>query len=306
MLFSVSSRGLSVLASLLLVVCLNPKAVHAEEPASCNPHDYRCGTYAETLASVAVDNADVVDSVAGEAGSCVVPTGPGIPSGVDCDGCIWSEKRIAAAPSRALPPEEPAARTGGRWLYSVCFPEGQGAWIFVPDGAVPAPAVAAVVLAERARASFRLPLPSPSTSPPGATLVNLPTYLYVDARGWVARTATAAAGPTSVTVTAAPVRTMWATGEGGRAVSCAGPGRPYAGTGADGGACTYTYRRTSARAAPATDGLGYRASVQTVWQITWRCTGVCDEQAGTLAPLTPAAQFRVRVRQARSQLVSGR
>jgi len=205
---------------------------------------------------------------------------------------------------------------GARWIYVVCFPDGEGTWVLARDGQ-PVPAVPAAVLAQRARAGFRLPLPVARTSPPGATLVNLPTYLYLDPAGWTPRTATAAAGPTSVTVTATPTRVVWNMGEHrpdrtSSTVVCDGPGTAYR-PGGPPPPCGYTYRHASP--GPTDEGtgpgtgsgtLGFLVSAQAVWTITWTCTGVCDQDAGTLDPLTPTTQTRLRVRQAHSELVSGR
>ena len=190
----------------------------------------------------------------------------------------------------------------------ICYPSGEGAWSSVPIGA-PQPVISAVDLAEAARASFRLPLPQPATSPPGGTLVNLPTFLYLNQPAWTPRSATARIATTTVTVTATPTSMTWAMGEtrfDGQptTITCAGPGARYDRTGPPDQipACGYRYRSTSARQLGASKP-GYLVTVTTTWTIEWVCQGVCDQAAGTLEPLTPAATTRLPVYQARAELV---
>lgn len=139
--------------------------------------------------------------------------------------------------------------------------------------------------------------------------MNLPTYLYVDATTWTTRTATAAVGPTSVTVTATPARVVWSMGEqrtdGSSTVVCNGPGSAYTST-AEKPTCGYTYRRTSSSARSGSGPPGFLVIAQAIWEIIWTCSGVCDEDGGTLEPLTPTSQVRLVVREARSELVAGR
>lgn len=300
-------RKLSVFtASLILIALLSiPSLALGDGPADCDGY-LACEAQANGSNPVGGDTQSAGVRRTGGA-RCEPPTGAGIPSGVDCNGCVWSEKATAAAPNRPVAAEKPADVAEAKWVYVVCFPDGEGNWILTRANQ-PVPAVPAIVLARRARASFRLPLPAARTSPPGATLVNLPTYLYVDRAGWTPRTATAAVGPTSVTVTATPTQVTWDMGErrsdGGSTVVCEGPGSAYE-PGSAVPSCGYTYRRasTSVTGSPA---LGYLVSAQAVWVITWTCAGVCDQDGGTLEPLTPTSQIRLRVREARSELVAGR
>jgi hypothetical protein len=187
-------------------------------------------------------------------------------------------------------------------MFVVCYPRGEGGWTSVPVGA-PQPVVSARALAEQARDEFTLPDPKPGSSPAGGTLVNLPTYLYVSRENWHPMTAKASVTGTEVTVTATPVRVDWSMGErGGTAVTCAGPGAPYAGE-AGTPSCGYQYRQSSSKQLGSARP-GFRVTATTTWEIRWTCAGVCDAPGGTLGPLTPAGSIQLPVFEARSQLVS--
>jgi hypothetical protein len=164
------------------------------------------------------------------------------------------------------------------------------------------PTPSALGLALHARDSFRLPPPVPGTAPARATLVNLPTYLFVDPAGWSAHTATAAVPGTTVSVTAIPRWTRWHTGDGA-STTCAGPGAPPGqnsatppGQNSAAPGCGYVYRRTSGPG-------GFAVSVAVTYEITWTCVGLCDAPGGTLEPLIAEAATRLIVLQARAQLV---
>jgi hypothetical protein len=271
--------------------------------AECSPTDLQCQA-----------GADGTSGSAGSDGSPGSPSSPGSPDGsrqrppecvevdevyerlgADCNGCLWydhavpaphgSRGRIERTPPYPLPPTSV-------WRYVICYPAAMGSWVAIPAAAEPdQPPVSALALAERARDSFRLPAPSPGTSPPRATLVNLPTYLFVDRAGWQTHTATAAAAGTTVRVTARPRWVQWTTGDGG-ATACAGAGAPYR-RGDAGPECGHLYRRSGP----------YRLTAAVTYDITWVCTGQCDGPGGTLEPLTARASLPLTVLQARSQLV---
>jgi hypothetical protein len=187
-------------------------------------------------------------------------------------------------------------------MFVVCYPLGSGGWISVPTGANQ-PVVSARLLAERARDSFRLPLPKPGSSPSNGTLVNIPTYLFVDKATYAPDSATAQVPGTVVTVTARPVRVEWSMGEGGSGrVICPGPGAAYSAS-AQSPACGYRYRQSSSRLLGAARP-GFRVTARAVYEIRWTCAGICDENGGVLDPLTPAGSFQLPVYEARSQLVS--
>ncbi len=150
--------------------------------------------------------------------------------------------------------------------------------------------------------------PSVGTSPPvGApSVVNLPTYLYLNPGAWKTFTATATAGTVSATVVAIPEEVIWTAGDGG-SVTCDGPGVPYNSTWgntpppASSGACTYTYSDTSADQPGGTYALS-----ATVWyDATW--TSVNAGGAGGDLGLVPGPTVteQVAVQQIASVITAG-
>ena len=294
---------------LLLVPTIGPNAAEAA-PAECIAKDVLCRTGAEQHA-IKSSTTPAGDSDDSSRQRCVRQAAMYTPSDAGCDGCLWydhavrgpthSSGKAAEKPTRPAPP-------GSVWRYVICYPPGEGDWSAVAIGA-PQPTISAVALAEAARDSFRLPLPRPATSPAAGTLVNLPTFLYLDNPTWTSRTAAARVATTAVTVTATPQTMTWDMDENRSdrepsTITCAGPGAPYDRSGPPDQvpACGYRYRATSAQQL-GTSKPGYLVTVTTSWQITWTCQGVCDEPGGTLAPLTPTTTTRLPVYQARAQLV---
>jgi hypothetical protein len=287
-----------IVALALAVSVLIPAPAVAAEVAWCeqNPADPRCWAEAERTVP-----GSSTGSGGGGGGSqrpvpCVEMNAEIAHGGVDCDGCIWYDHAVASrgpargpierTPPYVLPPTQV-------WRFVVCYPSGAGAWVAVPVGS-PQPPVSALALAMRARDSFRLPRPVPGTSPAGATLVNLPTYLFVDKRQWLPSTATAAVPGTVVSVTATPTFVTWNLGDGG-SITCRGPGSPLV-PAAPRPECGYRYHRSSA-------SLTVTATV--AYEIAWTCTGTCDRPGGTLDPLLAAGSTQLVVLQARAQLVRG-
>jgi hypothetical protein len=133
-------------------------------------------------------------------------------------------------------------------------------------------------------------------NPSGDQLVNLPTWLSLDAGSWQSQSATASVPGVSVTATARPVRAVWSLGEGG-SVTCTGPGTPWQ-PGTDPMAsspdCGYTYRHSSARA----PGSAFSVTVTVTWEVTWAGAG----QSGTIAGLSTTGTVPVRVAESQAVL----
>lgn len=132
--------------------------------------------------------------------------------------------------------------------------------------------------------------PSPSLSYQGYpfTYVNLWTFYWTSPDTWKTLTATAMDKDQSATVTARPVELDFSPGNGGVAVACDGPGRPWVASDGNGaptdGACGYRY--STATSEPVT-------STQTiVWQITWKGTGDTTGEIPSLSTST-AGQLQV-------------
>jgi hypothetical protein len=209
----------------------------------------------------------------------------------------------------------PGGPTPGGWFSVTCFNRATGAsttqteWITSQAAAAPpttpaaAPTVAPRVLALQAERSLRLPAPVLHFNPAAASVVNLPTWLWVDASVWQPLSVTASAGPVSATAVATPESVTWQMGDGGTVV-CAGPGRPFdpalpAGQQVTG--CEYTFRTSSlGQPAPAgdPDAAAYAVRATITWAVSWTAQGAAGE--GVLPPLTTTGTASVRVVQIES------
>src|SRR5204862_7525444 len=89
--------------------------------------------------------------------------------------------------------------------------------------AAPPPAVNPAVLARRAESMLALPSVVIRVNPAGDQLVQLPTWLSLDAASWRPQSATAAVPGVSVTATATPTQAQWSMGDGSTGV-CRSPG----------------------------------------------------------------------------------
>ncbi|WP_166793672.1 ATP/GTP-binding protein [Frankia sp. B2] len=186
----------------------------------------------------------------------------------------------------------PDGRPGSWYVYQCQTPGLRDAlyrppvWIAdAPAGPAPAPAA----LAEQARNQLRLAGPAISMSPVRDQLVQLPTWLWLDAAGWNQVAATAAAGGVAVTAVAKPVSVVWSLGDGGT-VTCTGPGTPFP-AGADPKSaspdCGYTYRHRSLDE----PGGTFTVTATVRWDVTWAGAG----QAGAFPGLTTTSTVPVRV-----------
>lgn len=182
----------------------------------------------------------------------------------------------------------------GAWYRKICTDAGgsTAVVVWVPDRVDPR------VLAERA--ADQVPIPSTAlamnpTAEQGA-VVNVATWLWVDAGGWNPVNAQASAGGVVVTATAAPRRVVWDMGNGDR-VTCGGPGTPYdpsrpsAEQSTD---CSYTYRKSSARA----EGGAYTVTATVVWEVSWTVTGAAGGGSLGTAPRSQSVRLPVKEIQA--------
>jgi hypothetical protein len=179
----------------------------------------------------------------------------------------------------------------GEWVFPEC--SGPGAidpmppvWVTGTGPAAATVAVNPVVVAEQAVQQLGLGSPSIEMAPPPGSpqLVGVATWLWIDPGAWQDKTATAAAGPVTVTATATPSKVVWDMGDG-NSVTCSGPGTPYSASDPNATTdCSYTW--------PAPGSFTVTATVY--WSVTWTATGAAGGgdlgvQAG------PAAQAPVTV-----------
>ncbi|WP_335986696.1 hypothetical protein [Glycomyces sp. MUSA5-2] len=171
-------------------------------------------------------------------------------------------------------------------MHTSCkYPDGTGSidseWVEVDeDGNV---VVDPAVLAQQAVDALALPAPRIDASPPGAQLVNLPVWLWLEDDSWQEQTATASVPGTTVTAVAVPVLATWEMGDGATE-TCYSAGTEWTESAEAEDAspdCGHTYTSTSAGA----PGGEYPVDVTVTWNITWSGGG----ESGTEPDMTTAA-----------------
>ena len=191
--------------------------------------------------------------------------------------CTWQ-------PDQAFGPA-PTGQSGGEWYVQICTARDGGSgyqelpvWVQQPPTTTP-PALSPAQLAQQAEGEIALPSPTINTSPsrvgrsPG-TVVNFPTWLWVNAGIWHPWSASASAGGLTATASAVPTSVYWDTGDGG-GVDCQGPGTPYDRSipARDQSTyCSYTWRKSSA-GQPSPDGNpnddSFTLTATITWQVSW-------------------------------------
>lgn len=128
------------------------------------------------------------------------------------------------------------------------------------------------------------------------TYIKIANWLWVPSGQWHDVQATASSGPTSVTITASPVRVDWSLG--GVTESCGDAGRAWrlGMTDAATTTCSYTFEDLD-------DPRGdtHEVSAEIVYNVTWTCSGACLVAGGDLgsvsAPAGETTAIEVRQRQ---------
>ncbi len=205
----------------------------------------------------------------------------------------------------------PGGATPGGWYSVTCVNRASGAsstqteWITRQPTALPpaTPAIDPRVVALQAENSLRLPAPSLRFNPAASSVVNLPTWLWIDPSIWRQMSVTASVGTVSATAVATPEVVIWQTGDGGQVV-CDGPGQPFLvalPAQGQGTACAHTYRFTSAGQVspdgnPNDAAFPVRATI--TWAVSWAAEGAPGQ--GVLPPLVTTGAASVRVVQVQS------
>jgi hypothetical protein len=140
-------------------------------------------------------------------------------------------------------------------------------------------------------------------NPSGVSVVNLPTWLWIDAEAWHSQTVSATAGTVSVTAVATPRSVSWSMGDG-TVVTCKGPGIAYDTTKSSQAQvtdCEHTYTTTSA-GQPTTDGKdngnAFTVTATVAWSVAWTVTGALG--GGELPDLDTSTSSTLRVEQVES------
>lgn len=160
------------------------------------------------------------------------------------------------------------------------------------------PPVALDAITQRAVASMTIPRPviaaSPSLTAP--QIVHVPVWWWAEPTMWQTQTATAGAGPLTITARATPRSITWIAGDGTSKV-CNGPGTPWK-PGIDPNLpspdCGHTYTTTS-KLSP---GGVYTLSAVATWDITWTGGGM----TGALPPITTTTTAEVTVTELRAYI----
>ena len=218
--------------------------------------------------------------------------------------CAW--KVVNPSPEPGDPRWEGHSPADGVVLYNDCNGPTFYQFAATAPGAAPAvpplPPPDPAVLARQARGQLDLPAPTVTRSP-GAnnsdpalggapyTWVQLWTWYWTLPETWAGKSVTVTAGGVSVTATGTPVSLVFDPGDGGDAVSCVGPGRPW--TVRDGndpptrGGCGYVYRHVTPRGP-------LKSTVSIRWSVAWTSnTGA----GGTLPELVTQASSSFYVQQ---------
>ena len=180
------------------------------------------------------------------------------------------------------------------------------------------PGVAAVALptpaelAQQAYAQLRLPVPTPEHSPDlrpadgrAAVLVGEHTWVWTDRSRFRAQSRRLQVGPVWAQVTATPVGLSFDPGNGAPAMTCSGPGTPYAAgrwaAHAASPTCDYLYPRSSAGSpgGVVTAGYGIR------WQVRWTGSTGTAGAGGQLPEMTSRSTTDLAVAEAQALGTSG-
>ena len=282
--------AVTFLVSSAVVVFVGPSFADAGGPVNCQPGRPGCIVGVTDPGSPGQPVSDPQPPPGGGE-ACSPPTGPGIPQGLDCSGCLWQQ--IPETPTQlALLGAAPGSTVYQVLCYTagVSGPTSTNTVVLPPGASPPAPGLSAATLG--AQAVAKLPFPTvAAASAPGAqgrpfpqTYVNFPTFLWVDNAQWVVLSATANDGFKSVTATATPQYVTWGMGDGHQII-CNGPGVAWH-TGIESSYCSYTYATSSAHQPQVGTDVNdrpYTVSTRVTYQVTWTCTGQCGGQdAGTV------------------------
>lgn len=156
----------------------------------------------------------------------------------------------------------------------------------------PADPLGGVAVVERAvteaRRRLELTAPVPRFNPPGAQLVGLATWLWVE-NPWFEQSATASVGEVSATVHAVPVGIDWNTGDGSHLLCDRGvPFDPARSVRVQSSTCTHVFQRSSADQRNGT----YRLRATQRWVAWWTSS---TGGGGSLGLLARSADADIRV-----------
>jgi hypothetical protein len=240
-------------------------------------------------------------SVPGVLGAATAPGRPGTGDG----GSVCTYQSLVLNDEGGIAPGGP---TPGGWYSVTCTDPTTGVsltqteWITSQPPTATAPPVDPYSVALQAERSIELPEPVAHSSPAATAVVNLPTWLWVDAASWHPYSVSASVGSVSATAVATPVAVTWSMGDGDT-VTCDGPGTPFDSArpaSAQSTDCSHAYQMSSGQ--PSSDGGpedgSFVVSPTVTWAVSWSATGAAG--GGTLPSLLTTASIRLVVDQVES------
>lgn len=180
-------------------------------------------------------------------------------------GCTYGAGGASATASIGVGGPQP-----GQWVFPDCAGPGvidpmPPIWVTGATAAAATAQANPVLVAQQAVRQLGLGSPSIEMAPPDGSpqLVGVATWLWIDPAAWRTLTASAAAGPVTVTATASPSKVVWDMGDG-NSVSCDGPGTPYSPSEPNATTdCSYTWPEAG----------NYMVSATVYWSVTWTAAG---------------------------------
>ena len=218
--------------------------------------------------------------------TCQDEDGDVVPCSSESGGTWNSAHNCYAYPMDPQPPAGPIwdgndPSEGSMWECGVTIGVPPRPPFFIPSGAVPL--VDPAALAQHAVDQLDLELADAKIAPSPAfhTYVHIDNWLWVPEEQWRDLQLTVSAGPTSVTVAAAPVRVDWSMGTDTK--SCYDAGRVWQKGMSDAAqtTCSYAYETIENPT-----GDSHVVSAQIVYGVTWTCSGACVSPSGDLGEIT--------------------
>ncbi|MEO7625659.1 MAG: hypothetical protein ABIS91_05255, partial [Nocardioides sp.] len=135
---------------------------------------------------------------------------------------------------------------------------------------------------------------------PAATYVGIENWLWIPATQWGRLSKSVAAGPTTVTVTAAPSAVVWVAGS--KSVTCPGPGAAWTAGMTDAAATTCSIKFQQTSVGQPDEVFAVTAVIR--YHVTWSCTGTCSTASGDLGMVdAPAGTGEMAVLQRQTVVV---
>lgn len=265
---------LIVPVTITMVLVLTASAAWAGDPGgqySSNPQTSASATVSGGTISVQAGN-QIWTPPAGGA----QPSGPSVSSGKS-EPPPTTDCKYVVPPASTQQSLGAGGPTPGEWVFpvscggpSITNPAAPF-WVTNAQAAAAPLVVNPAALAQQALSRLTLTTPAIQMAPPAGSdqLVNVSTWLWVDAGAWQQQSANATAGPVTATATASPAEVVWQMGDG-QSVTCSGPGTPFDPSAPNATTnCSYTWTQSSA----GQPGGVYQVTATVYYRAAWTATG---------------------------------